>query len=85
MVFSASSAIAYSAYHDTAHYLKRQAVYLVIGLLFAYAAYRIDYHKLRKIAPGVVLVAFVMLVLTLILTAAIVTVAMFRTLYLLLG
>ncbi|HWT05790.1 MAG TPA: FtsW/RodA/SpoVE family cell cycle protein, partial [Xanthomonadales bacterium] len=44
MVFSSSSAIAYSAYHDTAHYLKRQAVYLVVGLIVAYAAYRVDYH-----------------------------------------
>jgi cell division protein FtsW len=66
MVFSSSSAIAYSAYHDTAHYLKRQAVYLVVGLVLAYAAYRVDYHKLRKIAPGVVLATFVLLVLTLI-------------------
>jgi cell division protein FtsW len=66
MVFSSSSAIAYSAYHDTAHYLKRQAVYLVVGLVVAYAAYRVDYHKLRKIAPGIVLVAFLLLVLTLI-------------------
>jgi cell division protein FtsW len=66
MVFSASSATAYSYYHDTAYYVKRQVAYLVVGLLFAYAAYRVDYRKLRTIAPGLVLVTFVLLVLTLI-------------------
>jgi cell division protein FtsW len=66
MVFSSSSAIAYSYFHDTAYYLKRQLVYLVVGLVLAYAAYRVDYRKLKNIAPGVVLVSFVLLVLTLI-------------------
>ena len=66
MVFSASSASAYMYHHDTAYYLKRQAVYLVIGVALAYAAYRVDYRKLRTLAPGVVMVTFVLLVLTLI-------------------
>ncbi|MEA2719644.1 MAG: cell division protein FtsW, partial [Candidatus Eremiobacteraeota bacterium] len=66
MVFSSSSAIAYSYHHDTAYYLKRQVVYLIVGLVLAYAAYRIDYRKLRTIAPALVIVTFVLLVLTLI-------------------
>ncbi len=66
MVFSSSSAIAYSYHHDTAYFLKRQVVYLIVGLALAYAAYRVDYRKLRAIAPGLVLVTFVLLVLTLI-------------------
>jgi cell division protein FtsW len=66
MVFSASSATAYSYFHDTAYYLKRQLVYLVVGLVLAYAAYRVDYRKLKNAAPGVMLVSFVLLVLTLI-------------------
>jgi cell division protein FtsW len=66
MVFSSSSAIAYSYHHDTAYYLKRQVVYLVVGLALAYAAYRLDYRKLRRIAPGLVLVTFLLLVLTLV-------------------
>ncbi len=66
MVFSASSATAYSAYHDTAYFLKRQVVFLAVGLVLAYAAYRVDYGKLRTIAPAVVAVTFVLLVLTLI-------------------
>jgi cell division protein FtsW len=64
MVYSASSAYGYQYYHDTAHYLKHQVAYLVVGLVFAYAAYRVDYRKLKAIAPAVVLVTFVLLVLT---------------------
>ncbi|MGD1068066.1 MAG: putative lipid II flippase FtsW [Vulcanimicrobiaceae bacterium] len=66
MVFSASSAIAYATYHDTAYYLKHQLAYLIAGLIFAYAAYRVDYRKLKTIAPGLVVVTAVLLVITLI-------------------
>jgi cell division protein FtsW len=66
MVFSSSSAIAYSYSHDTAYYLKRQLVYLVVGLVLAYGAYRLDYRKLRGLAPALVVATFVLLVLTLI-------------------
>jgi len=64
MVFSASSATAYSAYHDTAYFLKRQVAFLLVGLVLAYAAYRVDYQRLPAIAPAVVIVMFVLLVLT---------------------
>jgi cell division protein FtsW len=64
MVFSASSATAYSIYHDTAYFLKRQVVFLVVGLALAYVAYRVDYRKLRAAAPAIAGIAFVLLVLT---------------------
>jgi cell division protein FtsW len=66
MVFSASSATAYAEYHDTAYFLKRQLVWLAIGGGFAYAAYRIDYTKLKRVSPALVGITVVMLVLTLI-------------------
>jgi len=66
MVFSASSATAYSAYHDTAYFLKRQVAFLLVGLILAYAAYRVDYRKLPTIAPAVVILTVALLVLTLI-------------------
>ncbi len=66
MVFSASSATAYSAYHDTAYFLKRQLAFLLIGLAFAYAAYRVDYRRLPSIAPAVLIVTLLLLVVTLI-------------------
>ncbi len=66
MVFSASSATAYADYHDTAYFLKRQLVWLAIGLVFAYLAYRVDYTKLKRIAPAFVGVTALLLALTLI-------------------
>jgi cell division protein FtsW len=66
MVFSASSATAYATYHDTAYFLKRQLMWLAIGGVFAYGAYRIDYSKLKKISPVLVGITALMLVLTLI-------------------
>jgi cell division protein FtsW len=66
MVFSASSATAYATYGDTAYFLKRQLVMLALGVALAYAAYRLDYRKLRRIAPALVGITFVLLILTLI-------------------
>lgn len=51
MIFSASSAQAYADHHDTAYYVKHQLIYLIAGLGVAYAAYRIDYRKLKGAAP----------------------------------
>ena len=66
MVFSASSATAYATYHDTAYFLKRQLIWLGIGGVLAYAAYRIDYTKLKRVSPALVGVTVVLLVLTLV-------------------
>jgi cell division protein FtsW len=66
MVFSASSATAYADYHDTAYFLKRQLVWLAVGGVFAYAAYRVDYTKLKRISPALLAVTFVLLLLTLV-------------------
>ncbi|MHB1550795.1 MAG: putative lipid II flippase FtsW [Vulcanimicrobiaceae bacterium] len=57
MVFSASSAQAYADHHDTAYYLKRQALWLLVGSICSLVAYRIDYHKLRALAPYVFVLA----------------------------
>jgi cell division protein FtsW len=51
MIFSASSATAYAEHHDTAFYVKRQFMWLLAGIGFAYGAYRIDYRKLKAFAP----------------------------------
>jgi cell division protein FtsW len=63
MVFSASSATAWADYGDVAYYVKRQFVWLIVGLVAAYAAYRVDYQKLKKPAPYVLLAAAIGLVL----------------------
>ena len=63
MVFSASSATAYADYGDVAYYVKRQFVWLVVGLVAAFFAYRLDYQKLKKPAPYILLAAVVALAL----------------------
>ena len=55
MIFSASSATAYAEHHDVAFYLKRQFLWLGAGLTCAFFAYRMDYHKLKRAAPYVLL------------------------------
>ena len=59
MIYSASSATAYATYRDTAYYLKRQLLWLVVALVAAFLAYRIDYRKLRSVAPFGIALAFV--------------------------
>ena len=51
MIFSASSALAVAQNHDGAYFLKRQLAWLAVASGAAYLAYRIDYRKLRRIAP----------------------------------
>ncbi len=51
MVFSASSAYAVALHQDAAFFLKRQLAWLVAGLGVALLAYRVDYRRLRGLAP----------------------------------
>ena len=66
MIFSASSVIAVLDHHDAGYFFKRQVVWLAIAAALAYGAYRIDYHKLRRIAPYALAVNIVALILVLI-------------------
>ena len=66
MIYSASSATAYSEHHDTAFYAKRQFMWLLVGLGFAYGAYRMDYHKLKKAAPYILVGSIATLVMVLV-------------------
>ena len=66
MIFSASSALAYDSYHDSAYYLKRQLMWLVVALGAAYFAYSIDYHKLKRFAPVLLVLSTLSLILVLI-------------------
>ena len=66
MIYSASSAVAYAESHDTAYYLKRQFVQLIVGLVAAYAVYRIDYRKLRAAAPYLLVLSALSLIAVLV-------------------
>ena len=60
MVYSATSASAALGNGDPMSYLKRQAVYAFVGVVFMVLAARFDYHRLRYVAPPLVLAALVL-------------------------
>ena len=57
MVYSATSAAAALGDGDPSYYLKRQGIYALAGLCVLVAASRFDFHGLRALAPGLVLVS----------------------------
>jgi len=66
MIFSASSATAFAAYHDSMYYVKRQFMWLFVALVAAGVAYRMPYHALKRPAPILLLLSSLSLVLVLI-------------------
>jgi cell division protein FtsW len=66
MVYSASSARALLGSDDPAYYLKRQALFAVLGLVGLVLLARTDYHRLRRFVPSLVLVSFVLLLAVLV-------------------
>jgi cell division protein FtsW len=71
MVYSATSASATLGNGDPMSFLKRQAVYAFVGVVFMTLAARFDYHRLRYVAPPLVLVALGLCVAVLVLGPAI--------------
>jgi cell division protein FtsW len=57
MVYSATSAAAAIGDGDPGYYLKRQAIYAALGLVLLLAAARVDYRRLRELAPVLVVLA----------------------------
>jgi len=55
MVYSATSASAALGNGDPSSYLKRQAVYALLGVALLIGASRLDYRKLKGLAPALVL------------------------------
>jgi cell division protein FtsW len=62
MVYSASAVQATVQYHDPQFFLKRQTVYAAAALALAWAASRVDYHRLYKLTyPVLALVGTLLL------------------------
>ena len=57
MVYSATSASAALGDGDPMSYLKRQSIYALLGIALMLVASRFDYHRLRFLAPPLLLVA----------------------------
>jgi cell division protein FtsW len=66
MVYSASSATAYAFHHDTAYYLKRQMLWLVVAVFCAAIAYKLDYRILRKLDSVILVAALLALIAVLV-------------------
>ena len=66
MVFSASSAMAYTQYHDAAYYLKRELLWAAVGAIALLVAMRTDYTRLRALAPWIFALALALLAAVLI-------------------
>ena len=65
MVYSATSAAAALGNEDPSYYLKRQGIYAVLGVCVLLVASRFDFHGLRALAPGLLLVSLVLCTLVL--------------------
>lgn len=65
MVHSASSVIAMNKFGDPFFYPKRQLIWAIIGVIGMFWFARLDYHTLRKHAPKLAIISFVLLVLVL--------------------
>lgn len=64
MIYSSSSILASDKYHDGQFFLKKQAFFLILGLLIMILLTKIPYYKLRKLAwPAVALSALFLLLL----------------------
>jgi cell division protein FtsW len=62
MVYSATSAAAAVGGNDPSYYLKRQAIYAAVGIAILVAAQRWNYHRLRLLAPVLVVGTLALLV-----------------------
>jgi len=60
MVYSATSSSAVLVGTDPMYYLKRQAIYAVLGVLLMVVASRTDFHKLRKLSPALLTTSLVL-------------------------
>jgi cell division protein FtsW len=66
MVTSASVAFAYTQHQSAFYYAERQAVWMVIGFAGLFVLSRIDYRRLRPLAPAGAVAATLLMILVLV-------------------
>ncbi|MFA5093970.1 MAG: putative lipid II flippase FtsW [Candidatus Omnitrophota bacterium] len=66
MVYSASAVNAYETLRDSAYFLKRQLVYLFLGVIASIMIMAVDYNVIKKYIKPVLMVTFFLLVLVLV-------------------
>jgi cell division protein FtsW len=66
MVTSASVAYAYTQHESAFYYAERQTVWMLIGFAALFVLSRIDYHRLRPLAPAAAVAAGLLMILVLV-------------------
>ena len=67
LVYDSSAIVASSdPFNDAFYFFKLQGAWIVIGLIAAYIAYRIDYHQYPKFIPLALIITIALLVLVLV-------------------
>ncbi|MFQ9923354.1 MAG: stage V sporulation protein E [Beduini sp.] len=66
MVYSSSHIWAEAKFNDSFYYIKRQALFAVVGLVGMFCTIHIDYHFYQKHALKILIVCFILLILVLI-------------------
>ena len=61
MLSSAGAVLGFQQFGDSNYFLKRQAVSLLIGLIAAFVAYRVDYRQWQRWATPIMIVTVVLL------------------------
>jgi cell division protein FtsW len=62
MVFSASSVVGITHYHDAAHFFKRELIWIALGAAACWFGMKLDYGVLRRAAPWLLGAAILLLV-----------------------
>jgi cell division protein FtsW len=71
MVYSASSARALLSSDAPSYYLKRQAIYALMGLVALVVLSRLDFHRLRHVTDALLGITFILLVAVLVIGTAV--------------
>src|SRR5437879_4800439 len=66
MVTSASVAFAYNQHESTFYYAERQAAWLLIGFVALFVLGRVDYRRIRRLAPAGAVAAGLLMLLVLV-------------------
>lgn len=65
MIYSASSYSAFFQYKDSMYFLKRQGLWVIIGIGCMFFMIKVDYHKIKKYTGMLMIFTFVLLVVVL--------------------
>jgi cell division protein FtsW len=62
MVFSSTAPSAYNLNGDTYHFIKKQIIFVIIGLFGMFFMMNYDYKKLAKMSPKILLISILLLI-----------------------